>query len=75
LFARQERRAGSGNSVLSLREDTPFQRVDQAGWGDLGREVHQRVHVAGLAVELRRFALEAGAHVLSDLRHAFPVCR
>src|SRR5690349_13500896 len=40
-----------------------LEAVDQAGDGDLGRDVDRQVDVVGLAVELGRFALEAGADI------------
>jgi putative transposase len=44
-----------------------LEAVDKPGQGDLGRKVHEQVHVVVLAVELLQLALEVRAHVPHDL--------
>jgi hypothetical protein len=48
-----------------------LQRIGQPGDGDGGREVHQQVHMARLAVELAEFGAEVRAHVPHDLLRPF----
>src|SRR5258708_3635102 len=50
-----------------------FEAVDQFRGRHLGREVHQQVHVARLAVELGQLGLEVRAHRPHDLFHALQV--
>jgi hypothetical protein len=52
-----------------------FEAVDQAGDGDGGREVHQQVHMLGLAAELGQFRPKDCAHIPHDLLHPFQVPR
>src|SRR6266568_6687838 len=44
-----------------------FEGADEAGQGDLGRVVHEQVHVIGFAVELAEFRAEVRADLPHDL--------
>src|SRR5262244_939703 len=62
---------GAGRELLSeLAGGDALEQVDQPRDGDGGREVHQQMEVAAVAVELGQFRAEARTRVPHDLLQA-----